>query len=33
MAAFIKRMNALPEPVKEALDPRKAAADSNNSNK
>jgi len=33
MAAFIKRINALPEPVKEALEPKKAAADSNNSNK
>lgn len=33
MAAFIKRMNALPEPVKEALKPKKTAADSNDSNK
>jgi mono/diheme cytochrome c family protein len=32
MAAFIKRMNALPEPVKEALQP-KTATDSNDSNK
>jgi mono/diheme cytochrome c family protein len=33
MAVFIKHMNALPEPVKEALQPKKAAADSNDSNK
>jgi mono/diheme cytochrome c family protein len=33
MAAFIKRMNVLPEPVKEALEPKSTAADSNNSNK
>lgn len=32
MAAFIKRMNALPEPVKEALKPKKTA-ESNDSNK
>ena len=31
MAAFIKRMNSLPETVKEALEPKKV--DSNNSNK
>jgi hypothetical protein len=33
MAAFIKRITALPEPVKEALEPEKAAGDSNDSNK
>jgi mono/diheme cytochrome c family protein len=33
MAVFIKHMNALPEPVKEALKPKKAAADSNDSKK
>ena len=33
IAAFIKRMTALPEPVKEALQPKKAAADSNDSKK
>ncbi len=34
MAAFIKRMNALPEPVKEALEPKKAAVtDSKDSSK
>jgi len=33
IAAYIKRMNALPEPVKEALDPKKAAGDSKDSNK
>jgi len=32
MAAFIKRMNALPEPVKEALKPKKTA-ESKGSNK
>jgi mono/diheme cytochrome c family protein len=33
IAAFIKRMNALPEPVKEALQPKKAASDSKDSSK
>jgi mono/diheme cytochrome c family protein len=33
IAAFIKRMNTLPEPVKEALEPKKTAGDSNSSNK
>jgi mono/diheme cytochrome c family protein len=33
IAAFIKRMNALPAPVKEALAPKKAAADAKDSSK
>ena len=33
IAAFIKRMNALPAPVKEALEPKKAEVDSKDSNK
>ncbi len=33
IAAFLKRMNALPEPVKEGIKPKKTAADSNDSNK
>ena len=33
IAAFIKRINALPGPVKEALKPKKPAVDSNDSNK
>jgi hypothetical protein len=33
IAAFIKRMNALPEPVNEALAPKKAEVDTKDSSK